>query len=333
MGLGVQGIAYAPVRDRGNVVGFLHLGSAAENWQEQLTEQLPALVEFAAIAGTLIGSRVAERLEVEAVRARIRLTIRDEAFTVVFQPIVDLRRGTIVGYEALTRFTHGVAPDVRFAEAQEVGLGGRLEMATLRMAIEAARDLPADTWLNLNTSPQLILASSRLRHIVASAGRPIVLEITEHVAIADYVMFRRAMERLGPEVRIAIDDAGAGYASLNHILELRPAFVKLDRSIVRGLEADDARAALVAGMGHFARSTGSRLVAEGVETEAELAVLRRLEVDLAQGYLLGRPEQVPAVGRVRPAAADQAPRRSRRRVRGTGRAGRRKEVGDAHLIG
>jgi PAS domain S-box-containing protein len=331
MELGVQGIAYAPISDRGKVVGFLHLASAAENWQERLTEQLPALVEFAGIAGTLIGSRVAERFGVEAVRERIRRTLRAEAFTVVFQPIVDLRAGTIVGYEALTRFADGVAPDVRFAEAQKVGLGGRLEMATLRVAIEAARDLPAGAWLNLNTSPQLILASSHLREIIAAAGRPIVLEITEHVAIADYVAFRRAMERLGPEVRIAIDDAGAGYASLNHILELRPDFVKLDRAIVMGLEVDEARAALVAGMGHFAHSTGMRLVAEGVETEAELAVLRRLDVDLAQGYLLGRPEPVHVVRRGR--AAVGAPRRSRRRVRGATRAGQRGEVDDAHRIG
>jgi EAL domain-containing protein (putative c-di-GMP-specific phosphodiesterase class I) len=253
----------------------------------------------------------------------------------VFQPIVDLRRGTIVGYEALTRFTDGVAPDVRFAEAQEVGLGGRLEMATLRVAIDAARDLPADTWLNLNTSPQLILASSRLRHIIASAGRPIVLEITEHAAIADYAAFRQAIGRLGPQVRVAVDDAGAGYASLSHILELQPAFVKLDRSIVTGLEADESRAALVAGMGHFARSTGMRLVAEGVETKDELAALRRLDVDLAQGYLLGRPEPVHVVrrGRARPAAADGASRRSRRRVRTTSRSGQRRDVGDAPLVG
>ena len=305
MRAGVRGIAYAPIHDRANLVGFLHLGSAADNWREQLTEQLPALVEFAGIAGTLIGSRVAERFEVEAVRGKIRRIIHEQAFTAVFQPIVDLPRGTIVGYEALTRFTDGVAPDVRFAEAQEVGMGGRLEMATFAVAVEAARGLPADTWLNLNASPQFILGSKRLRKVIASAGRPIVLEITEHAAIADYAAFRRAIGQLGPAVKIAVDDAGAGYASLNHILELRPDFVKLDRSIVAGVAADEPRSALVAGMGHFARSTGMRLVAEGVETEEVRAALRQLDVDLAQGYLLGRPEPVHAVrrGRARPERA------------------------------
>lgn len=294
---GVRGIAYAPVRDNGSVIGFLHISSPAPNWQEQLTEQMPALVEFAEIAGTLIGSRVAERTQVEAVRAKVRQIIRDAAFHAVFQPIVDLRTGTAVGYEALTRFADGVAPDVRFAEAQEVGLGERLELATLAAASEAAGELPPGTWLNLNASPQLIMAGSRLRDLLAAERRPIVLEITEHAAIADYDEFRRAIQRLGPTVTIAIDDAGAGYSSLQHILELAPSIVKLDRAIVTGLEGNRARAALVAGMHHFARSTGIRLIAEGVETEAELAALRGLDVDLAQGYLLGRPAPADEVRR------------------------------------
>jgi EAL domain-containing protein (putative c-di-GMP-specific phosphodiesterase class I) len=148
-------------------------------------------------------------------------------------------------------------------------------------------------------------------------------------------MFRRAMERLGPEVRIAVDDAGAGYASLSHILELRPAFVKLDRGIVTGLEADEARAALVAGMGHFARSIGVRLVAEGVETEAELAALRGLDVDLVQGYLLGRPEPVQVVGRGRvlPAGVVRSSTLSSSRSRRTSRSSQRREVGNVPLVG
>jgi len=231
-----------------------------------------------------------------------------------------------VGYEALTRFVDGVAPDVRFAEAQEVGMGERLEIATLTAAIEAAHELPADTWLNLNASPQLILAGSRLRDLLAAARRPIILEITEHAAVADYGEFRRAIEGLGPNVKIAIDDAGAGYSSLHHILELGPSIVKLDRAIVSGLEADRARSALVAGMVHFARSTGIRLIAEGVETEAELAVLRGLDVALAQGYLLGRPAPAEEVRRGRvcpcgsPDAAGAARRTSRRRPREAQRA-------------
>jgi EAL domain-containing protein (putative c-di-GMP-specific phosphodiesterase class I) len=116
-----------------------------------------------------------------------------------------------------------------------------------------------------------------------------VLEVTEHAAIADYPAFRLAMSALGPKVKFAVDDAGVGFASLRHVLELHPAFVKLDRSLVTGLESDQARQAMIVGLKHFAGATGCRLIAEGVETEAELGELRRLEVDLGQGYFLGLP--------------------------------------------
>jgi EAL domain-containing protein (putative c-di-GMP-specific phosphodiesterase class I) len=121
-----------------------------------------------------------------------------------------------------------------------------------------------------------------------------VLEVTEHAPIADYPAFRAAMDALGPNVEFAVDDAGTGFASLRHILELRPAFVKLDRWLVAGLESDDARQAMIVGLCHFASVTGCRLIAEGIETEGELTVLRALTIELGQGYLLGRPLPVAA---------------------------------------
>jgi EAL domain-containing protein (putative c-di-GMP-specific phosphodiesterase class I) len=123
-------------------------------------------------------------------------------------------------------------------------------------------------------------------------GRRIVLELTEHVPIGDYAQLRTAIDRLG-DVQIAVDDAGAGYASLRHILELRPAYAKLDISLVRGIDGDDLRQAMAAGIQYYALRTGCRLVAEGVETEAEADTLRDLGVDLGQGYLFGRPERLP----------------------------------------
>jgi EAL domain-containing protein (putative c-di-GMP-specific phosphodiesterase class I) len=119
----------------------------------------------------------------------------------------------------------------------------------------------------------------------------VICEITEHVAIEDYPAIRSALERLAG-IRVAVDDAGAGFASFRHILELRPSFVKLDRSLVAGIDGDPVRQALIAGMRHFALAAGCFLVAEGIETEAELATLRELEVPLGQGYLLGRAEPV-----------------------------------------
>src|SRR5207237_606118 len=115
------------------------------------------------------------------------------------------------------------------------------------------------------------------------------VEITEHVAIEDYRSFRSAVERLGRGVRIAVDDAGAGFASFRHILELRPDFVKLDIGLVHEIDRDPVRQALVAGIVYFARSSGCQLIAEGIETEGERALLRTLGVPLGQGYLLGRP--------------------------------------------
>jgi EAL domain-containing protein (putative c-di-GMP-specific phosphodiesterase class I) len=116
-----------------------------------------------------------------------------------------------------------------------------------------------------------------------------VLEITEHDAIEDYAALRAALAVLGPTVRLAVDDAGAGYASFRHILELAPDLVKLDLGLIRGIDGDLARQALLAGMVHFAVKREILLVAEGIETGEELDVLRSLAIPCGQGYLLGRP--------------------------------------------
>jgi PAS domain S-box-containing protein len=294
-GIGVEAIAYAPVRDEDRVIGFLHISAGGAHAEELLSDAMPALVEFAEIAGTLIAPGVAERSEVELVQRRMREIIGDHRFSAAFQPIVDLRRDEIVGYEGLTRFDDGVSPDVRFAEADAVQVGPQLELAALRTILADAAGLPAGVWLNLNVSPDLVLAGADLRDLLAGSERDIVLEVTEHAAIDDYVAFRAAVAALGPKVRIAVDDAGAGFASLRHILELRPAFVKLDRALIAGIDTDEARQALVAGMHHFAGGARCSLIAEGVETAFELAALRELDVILGQGYLLGRPSSISEV--------------------------------------
>ena len=126
-----------------------------------------------------------------------------------------------------------------------------------------------------------------------------MLEITEHDAVADYASLREAVRSLGPNVRLAVDDAGAGIANFSHIVELSADFVKLDISLVRGVNVNLGRQALVVAMRHFARTAGCRLVAEGVETEDEARALTQLGVEFAQGYLFGRPEPVPLAPRRR----------------------------------
>jgi EAL domain-containing protein (putative c-di-GMP-specific phosphodiesterase class I) len=291
--LGLRAHAYVPIHHAGTLIGLLAVGSAEESAAVGLAENMPALVEFASLAGVLVGPDLSGKINSRHARQRIVNVLDRLAFHPVYQPIVDLKRDRVVGDEALTRFEDGTAPDEQFAAAEAVGLGLALETATLRAAISAAGRLGPGMLLNLNVSPALVLEGKAIRSLISGVRQRVVLEITEHTAIADYAAFHRAVEALGPSVRLAVDDAGAGFASFRHILELRPAFVKLDRWIVAGIAHDPAKQALVAGMRQFARSTGCELIAEGVETENERTALVALGIRLAQGYLLGRPGPLP----------------------------------------
>lgn len=286
---GLRGLAFAPLKGAHGVLGVIGIGARDRADGERLIERLPALTTFGAIVGALVAPGIeASHREADA-RATIAATIAAGAFTPFFQPIADLHSGAIVGYEALTRFADGTPPDVMFGLADRAGIGLELETATLAAALDAAAVLPARAYLSLNVSPALIV-SGDLAPLLAGSGRTIALEITEHVLVEDYAELRAALTALGPDVRLAVDDAGAGYASLRHILELAPNYVKLDLGLVRGIDTDPARQALIAGMTYFAVKRKVRLVAEGIETTAELETLRELAIPYGQGYLLGRPQ-------------------------------------------
>ncbi|MGZ6265934.1 MAG: EAL domain-containing protein, partial [Candidatus Limnocylindrales bacterium] len=152
--------------------------------------------------------------------------------------------------------------------------------------------VPPGTWHSLNVSPALATAVVPLISSLERADRDIVLEITEHVEIDDYRPLLAALDFVRGRARLAIDDAGAGYAGLRHILEIRPQFVKLDISLVRHIDTDPARQAMVAGMAHFAAKASCELIAEGIESEGELDELVRLGIPLGQGYLFGKPEPI-----------------------------------------
>ncbi|HEX5147774.1 MAG TPA: EAL domain-containing protein [Candidatus Limnocylindrales bacterium] len=292
-GLGL--VAGAPIYSDETVVGLLLIGVSDEamgSFHDRPAKLMAAAIDYASILTAVAGSALADRRETSAEEARLKQVLDGQAFHVVFQPIVDLETRDVVGYEALTRFTDGTPPNVRFADATRLGLGDDFELAAIGKAMEEAARLPAGAFLSLNVSPAVALASGRrLREHLDGAGRQIVLELTEHVPIVDYMPLRAAIDSLGA-VQIAVDDAGAGYASLRHILELRPAFAKLDISLVRGIDSDELRQAMAAGMQYYALRTGCRLVAEGVETVEEANTLRALGVDLGQGYLFGRPERL-----------------------------------------
>jgi len=236
----------------------------------------------------------AERRRVRELRSSLLRTLERSAFQVVFQPIVELGSGEVVGHEALTRFDSGQDPASCFADAWTVDLGRKLELATIAAAIRDAHLLPPGRWLDLNLSPRLLDDVEPLRRLLWTADRPIVVEITEHEPVGDYVALQNAIRSLGHDVRLAVDDAGAGVANFGHIIELGPDFVKLDEGLVRRVNSNLGRQALVVGMRHFARTAGCRLVAEGVETAEEARTLTELGVEFGQGYFFGIPEPAPA---------------------------------------
>jgi EAL domain-containing protein (putative c-di-GMP-specific phosphodiesterase class I) len=287
--------AGAPIYAGSRVVGVLITGQAGIDPASTPARQarlLAAVIDYANILSVAAGASIAQHRRMTATRARLERVIATRAFYAVFQPIVELVDHRVTAYEALTRFTDGTPPEVRFAEATEHGLGVALEAAAIEAALQAAGALPVPAAICLNAPPALVLDRERVQSFMEIAPQPIILELTEHARIEDYEALREALVSYGAGVRLAIDDAGAGYASLRHILELRPAFVKLDLSIVRGIEADPVRQALVSGLVYFAGKTGSELIAEGVETDAEADILIDLGIRFGQGFLLGRPAPV-----------------------------------------
>ena len=225
---------------------------------------------------------------------RIASVLSRAELRVVFQPIISTDTGRLVGAEALARFdvTPAESPDAVFAEAATVGLGVELELLAVRSALLASAALPDDLYVSINVSPAALL-SPLLTDCLFATRLPmdrLVLEITEHVSVPDYdELAARADELRGLGLRLAVDDAGAGFASFRHILRLCPEYIKLDRTLIENISEDPARRALAAAVVLFAFEMGSAVVAEGVETLAELRTAQTLGIDAAQGFLLGRP--------------------------------------------
>lgn len=258
--------------------------------------RLQHLMELVApIAAEQIERAESHTLGLRARFDRIRQVIdAANSVRVALQPIVDLDSGEPVGYEALMRFADGRSPDHWFAEAWQAGLGIELEVLALLSALRALDDLSAGTYLSVNTSPEVVIAADLAADLdrLGVDGRRIVLELTEHAEIVDYEALIKALKPLRERgVRIAVDDAGAGFASLRHVLNINPDIIKLDVSLTRGIETDPARTALVSLFASFAARIGATIVAEGIETEIDLNALRSVGIVFGQGYLLGRPSE------------------------------------------
>jgi EAL domain-containing protein (putative c-di-GMP-specific phosphodiesterase class I) len=292
---GVSTTAYVPMVHEGRLLGVLGVGQGeATGGRATISEEFPILVEVAEHATTALGPRLADA-EARATESEIIDTVLERhLYWPVFQPIRDLSTGEIRGYEGLTRFDAPVSTAHLFHQAVILNRLRDLEIATLKATIDASQSLPPDCWLSVNSSPHLLTDTETLSRILGATAttRPIVIELSEHELVTDYESISAALGRLGPNYSLAVDDAGAGFASLRHILEARPAYVKLDLALVQGLAEDVARRALVAAMVHFGSDASFTLIAEGVESKADLRALRVLGVHMGQGFLLGKPERV-----------------------------------------
>jgi EAL domain-containing protein (putative c-di-GMP-specific phosphodiesterase class I) len=234
--------------------------------------------------------RAEDRLEKER-RIRRLLTGR-ESLTMVYQPIVSLSSGLVVGVEALARIASlpERTPDRWFAEAIEVGLGTELQLMAVNLALPALDRLPGDIFVAVNVDPTIASSPLLAKIIGRWPASRIVIELTEHAPASDYPSLRAALDafRAGG-VRIAVDDAGAGFASLRHILELAPDIIKLDISIVRDIDTEASHRALASALVGFAREMGTELIAEGVETAGEASTVEHLGIGVIQGYHVARP--------------------------------------------
>ena len=222
-----------------------------------------------------------------------------------YQPIVDLSRGVVAGYEALVRFPAAMRkhPDVCFEIAGDLGKRIDLEEIVSRAALQSRSLLPANCFLSVNMGPAFLLSDQWLELLASISDLSgVVVEITEGELITDYEPIRARLaqiQSLGGS--IAVDDAGAGYASLKHIVEIRPSFIKLDRIFVTNCNTDRAKAALIEMIGRAASRLDAWIIAEGIETEPELYELMNLGAPLGQGYFLGRPHP-----QMRPLTEDKA---------------------------
>lgn len=290
---------------RAGAVGYVMKGAAVEEILEGIHragrgEGTLSSGIAAEVIGELAGRLERETTESERERRRrdgIEGVLDGEALAVVFQPIFDLGSGAMVGAEALARFTAEPqrGPDWWFAEAAAVGLGTELETAAVRAAVRYLDDLPSEAYLSLNISPATATSGLLPRALSGLPNRRTVLEITEHAAVDDYDALADALRDIrSAGGRLAIDDAGAGFASLRHIVRLGPDIIKLDISLTRAIHTDRIRRALASALISFASEVEAAIVAEGVETRDELDALVALGVPYAQGYYLARP--VPAPG-------------------------------------
>jgi EAL domain-containing protein (putative c-di-GMP-specific phosphodiesterase class I) len=251
---------------------------------------------------SMLAEVLVEELDAQRQLAKDRTTIEalfhGQSLQIALQPIVDVHNGRCLGVEALSRFPKGCgSPDVVFEAAHKVALGAELEALAVQKAVTFLPQLAAEQYLSVNLTPSVALeVADRIFQGVAESLHQLVLEVTENAAVEGYAAFRRALAPLREQgLRLSIDDAGSGYASLHHIVELQPDIIKIDRSLIDGLATDPSRRSAVRAFVALAADLGATVVAEGVETVTDLDAVRDLGIGAVQGFLLARPSTDPGV--------------------------------------
>src|SRR4051812_42728262 len=232
----------------------------------------------------------ASSIALEPAPADVHRILQTRAVSLAFQPIVDLATGAVEAVEALARFEGYSSPMTVFRAAEPLGLGAQVEGLVLRKALDERFRVPHGMLLTVNVSPARLLIDP-IRSLLADVDLSgIVLELTEHTLPPPPEQLVPAIQRLRDQgALVALDDAGAGYQNLNQVAELRPDWVKIDRTVVMGAANDAVQRASLQMFARVSRRINAKAVAEGVECDADLATLREVGIPLGQGYLLGEP--------------------------------------------
>jgi len=291
--LPVVGHISVPIRVHGRLYGTFCCFSTTPGVDLTLRD-LDTMRAFADVIAAEYGRDNELLWREDEIEADVRRVVDSNAIGIALQPIVRLRDRSVVGVEALARFPGEARPILDwFRAARRRGLGSALEAQAIKAALAVFTAVPEGAYLAINVSAPVLLDLDLRRLLDDLPLERIVVELSEDSRVEDY---RAITARLSPlreqGIRLSVDDAGAGYASLAHVLELGPDIVKLDLAITRGIGTDPARQAMAAALVEFARKTSCVVVAEGIETDTDLEVVERLQVDCAQGFLLGRPELV-----------------------------------------
>jgi EAL domain-containing protein (putative c-di-GMP-specific phosphodiesterase class I) len=236
-------------------------------------------------------------------RARqLKDVIEHKRIASLYQPILDVTTRRVIGYEAFSRGPKGnlESPGVLFQVASETELTWQLERVCRERALRGLSRLMRGQLLFINLEPASVLDPKLLAaSFVRRCSRRVVFEITERAAIKNFPTFRQAVQLLKRAgFRVAVDDVGSAYAGLRVVSEIRPDFIKLDMHLTRGADSNLIKRQLIGAVAKFSRDAGVPLIVEGVETAEELATVRELGIQLAQGFFFGPLAATPQKPRV-----------------------------------